>query len=171
MSRGTAKDIKTIVGAAGEIVGRTRLQKTAAILEMTGLGYGFIFDYYKFGPYSEDFTVSLERAIDLNYISEEERRSNWGGRYSIFSSPKREGTGDVARDNLIGIAKEADAVALELAVTAAFLARNGSPQPWKEVAERKPEKADKDRIQKAKELYFRLANVRGLPEPLPAING
>lgn len=169
MTRGTAKDVSSVIGAAGELVGRTRLQKTVSLLEMVGLGYGFTFDYHHYGPYSDDFAVSLDRAVALNYVTEEERRANWGGRYSIFKAPEQRPTGDAARDQLISIAKSADAVALELAVTAAFLAREGSPDAWAEVADRKPEKMSGTSLARAKKLYSKFLAVHGVPRPLPAI--
>lgn len=169
MSRGTAKDVAAVIGAAGELVGRTRLQKTVSLLEMVNLGYGFSFDYYKFGPFSDDLVVSLGRAVDLNYVYEEDRRAAWGGSYSIFRAIERAPTGNASRDALIGIAKEADAVALELAVTAAFLAREGSKDAWAEVAVRKPEKIEGGRLEAAKELYARFLKVADVPQPLPSI--
>lgn len=167
MNHGTAKDVAAVIGAAGEIVGRTRLQKTLAILEIAELGYGFSYDYYKFGPYSEDLVESTDRALALGYVYEEEKRAAWGGRYSIFRTDKVVPTGLNARDALIKIAKEADAVALELAVTAAFLADRGAQDPWSEVAERKPDKIDS--LDKAKRLYGEFLRVGGLPKPLPQI--
>lgn len=169
MSRGTAKDVGAVIGSAGELIGRTRLQKTVSLLEMTGVGYGFTFDYYKFGPYSEELAVSLDRAVDLNYAVEEERRASWGGRYSIFRAPQQQTSGLPPRDELISIAKSADAVALELAVTAAFLALHGSESAWDETAARKPEKATAERLAKARQLYERFSQVQGLPNPLPDI--
>lgn len=169
MSNGSARDVATVVAAAGEIVGRTRLQKTLAILELAGLGYGFPFEYYKFGPFSEDAVVSLDRAVDLGYIKEEERRAVWGGRYSTFSSPEIRSSGNVARDQIIAIAKSADAIALELAVTAAFLAEHGSTDAWREVAARKPEKAVPDRLLQARELYARFAEIADVPKALPQL--
>ena len=169
MNRGTAKDVAAVVGAAGELVGRTRLQKTMSLLEMTGLGYGFSFDYYRYGPYSDDLAVSLDRAIALNYIEEDERRANWGGRYSIFRTPGTHLTGVLARDTLILLAKDADAVALELAVTAGFLAVEGVDDAWAEVVARKPEKATPDYLGKAKVLYEKFQQVANVPRPLPAI--
>jgi uncharacterized protein YwgA len=169
MTHGTAKDVRIIVGVAGELVGRTRLQKTASLLEMVGLGFGFSFDYYKYGPYSDDLVISLERAVDLGYVTEEERRANWGGRYSIFRTTEQISTDSPARDALINIAKGADAVALELAVTAAFLARSGSADAWADVATRKPEKIGGNHLANAKSLYAQLRQVADVPRPLPAI--
>jgi hypothetical protein len=169
MSRGTAKDVAAVVSAAGEIIGRTRLQKTVSLLEMAGVGYGFVFDYYKFGPFSDDLVVSIERAVDLDYVEEHVRRANWGGIYSKFSTRVHRLTGVQARDELIVLARDADAVALELAVTAGFLAREGVTDPWKEVRARKPEKADNSHLTKAKALYQKFRQVKGIPNPLPEI--
>lgn len=169
MTRGTAKDVATVVAVAGSLVGRTRLQKTVSLLEMAGLGYGFTFDYHRFGPFSEDLVVSTDRAVALNYVAEEERRANWGGRYSVFSAPHRANSDNATRDALINLAREADAVSLELAVTAAFLAREGAINPWAEVEVRKPEKVSDGRLDKAKTLYQKFRQIPDLPNPLPAI--
>lgn len=169
MTRGTAKDVAAVVSSAGEIVGRTRLQKTMSLLEMSGVGYGFSFDYYKFGPFSEELVVSLDRAVDLKYVSEEERRANWGGRYSIFKATDKRATGNEPRDALIQLARDADAVALELAVTAAFLAKENVRDAWAEVAKRKPEKAVAPHLDNAKALYARFRQVPATPTPIPEI--
>ncbi len=65
-------------------------------------------------------------------------------------------------------AAAADTVELELAVTAAFLAKNGYEMPWEEVASRKEGKATPERLARARALY---ANFRklNLPQALPAI--
>jgi uncharacterized protein len=167
MIRGTAKDVAAVVRAAGEVVGRTRLQKTVALLEISGLGFGFSFDYYKFGPFSEELVVSVDRAVALGYVCEVEKRDAWGGHYSIFKAPSMAPSGVEARDSLINLAKEADAVELELAVTAAFLADTGVVDAWDEVGVRKPEKAH--RLNKAKQLYREFLKVDGLPKALPQI--
>jgi hypothetical protein len=69
---------------------------------------------------------------------------------------------------LAAITAGADAVELELAATALFLANEGWDDPWRETARRKPEKADGGRIEKAKFLYEKLAAVE-TPRRLPAI--
>jgi len=169
MTHGTAKDIAEVVSAAGELVGRTRLQKTVAILEIAGVGYGFPFEYYKFGPYSEDLVTSADRAVALGYVSEEERRAGWGGRYSVYRTDEKQTTGNSARDAMIEIARSADAVALELAVTAAFLAHTGTQDAWREVAHRKPEKVGGSHLTDAKALYAKFKQVAEVGENLPQI--
>lgn len=62
----------------------------------------------------------------------------------------------------------ADAVELELAATAAFLAYERFPDPWAETARRKPEKAESGRLERARQLYERLRQIQ-TPQQLPAI--
>ena len=69
--------------AGGELVGRTRLQKSACLLELAGVGYGFQFTYRLFGPYSEELQVASEDADALGLIKERKKSANWGGWYGI----------------------------------------------------------------------------------------
>ena len=168
MSTVTAKSVALVVKSAGEIVGKTRLQKTCVLLELTGLGFGFSFDYHLFGPFSEDLTVTADRAVALGYISEKQGRAKWGGLYSVYRAERREPSGSLERDRIIEIAKDADSIVLELAATAAFLASQGEVDPWGELAARKPEKVTRARLSQAKELYREFIQV-GTPVKLPAI--
>lgn len=154
--------------AGGKVVGRTRLQKIAFLLEVAGLGEGFEFEYRHYGPYSEQLASAIAMATMVGIVREEERLTNWGGTYSIFtatSNTAREVA--AARAQILGHASNADPVALELAATAAFLALDGESDPWSETARRKPEKAD--RLDQAKSLYFDIERVP-TPNPLPAIS-
>lgn len=163
----TEKAARIICDAGGEIVGRTRLQKIAYLLEATHLGEGFEFEYRHYGPYSEELAVALETAKARGLIKEEERSTNWGGSYSIFTAcGSNDARVDQARRAVIETASSADPVSLELAATAAFLAKDGYSDPWAETARRKPEKAS--RLETAKSLYARLRTI-DTPEPLPAI--
>jgi len=155
--------------AGGQIVGRTRLQKIAFFLEAAGVGAGFPFRYKHFGPYSEQLAAAAQHAAALRLISEEECIANWGGQYSIYSTQLPvEPSSHPARAQLAHELVEADAVELELAATAAFLAREGFSDPWAETARRKPEKAEDGRLEGAKQLYSRLRQVR-TPQALPPI--
>lgn len=168
MSSATAKNVATIIKSAGELVGKTRLQKTGVLLELTGVGFGFSFDYHLFGPFSEDLTVTADRAVALGYITEKQGRARWGGLYSIYRVDQREPSDNPARDQIIEIAKDADSIVLELAATAAFLASQGEADPWAELAERKPEKMTRGRLAQAKALYRQFMQVDA-PVKLPAI--
>lgn len=86
-SNDRAQAVQTIIlEAGGKLVGRTRLQKVAYILEVLNCGFGFDFAYKHYGPYSEDLTLAAQLASNSRLISEEEQIANWGGRYSIFQA-------------------------------------------------------------------------------------
>jgi uncharacterized protein YwgA len=72
--------------AGGQIVGRTRLQKIAYILEVVGLGAGFPFRYKHYGPYSEQLADAAQTARILGMLNEQETHAAWGGVYSIYHS-------------------------------------------------------------------------------------
>jgi uncharacterized protein YwgA len=166
-----AKAVANIISDAGNyVVGRTRLQKLAYILEAAGLGEGFAFRYKHYGPYSEDLATASNVAVLLGTIKEMKLPATWGGSYSTFSTttPPRSDV-DQARLQLAHEAARADAVELELAATALFLAQEGIQDPWAETARRKPDKAGLGRLNQAKELYNRLRQVR-TPRPLPRLD-
>jgi uncharacterized protein YwgA len=158
-----------ISDAKGRIVGRTRLQKIAYLLEVTGLGDGFNFHYRHYGPYSEELTRAVRSAELLGLVREEEQTASWGGSYSVFTStgpsshhsPK-------ARKQLIAAMVDADSIALELAATAVLLHHEGQKSAWSETARRKPEKADGERLHEARQLYAALQQIN-TPRRLPAL--
>jgi hypothetical protein len=167
----TPKAVSELIAlAGGRIIGRTKLQKSACVLELTGLGYGFQFKYKHFGPYSEELKIACDDAQALGYLNEKTEIANWGGWYSVFEAAPVAPTNalQTQRTAVLAIAADADPVDLELTVTAAFLAANGIKDAWREVAMRKPAKATPERLQASKELYGHLAAIN-VPRPLPAI--
>ncbi len=152
-----------IRAAGGKIVGRTRLQKVAYLLELAGLGYGFRFEYRHYGPYSEELSLASRNAALLELLTEEEHPTSWGGSYSIFTV-----TDQSAGQVFAMAAARADSIVLELAATAAFLTQEGVANPWEETARRKPAKADAGRLELAKSLYRELSGIK-TPNPLPVI--
>ncbi len=62
----------------GRVVGRTKLQKIAYLLEATGLGEGFSFEYRHYGPYSEELTSAARSARLLGLLTEDECPTTWG---------------------------------------------------------------------------------------------
>lgn len=161
------KAIDIIRDAGGKIVGRTRLQKTACLLELAGCGEGFYFVYHHYGPYCEELTRAVDTARMMGKVSEEEKRANWGGLYSIYSIPGLNSLQRTSiRTKLAHAAAEANPVALELAVTAAFFAASGKQNPWQEVEAYKPDKAKDGRLEEAKKLY---KNFRLIADSLPEI--
>ena len=155
--------------AGGYIVGRTKLQKIGFFLEAAGVGSGFMFRYKHYGPYSEQLAAAAQHAAALRLITENEAVANWGGQYSTYSTQTLPDLSThPARALLAREMVNADAVELELAATAAFLAREGFLDPWAETARRKPEKTEGGRLDRAKQLYSRLRQIPA-PRPLPAI--
>ncbi len=155
--------------AGGRIVGRTRLQKIAYLLELADVGEGFAFANRHYRPYSEDLAYATRDAALLDCLREEERPASWGGVYSIFTTDRvPDETVPEARSALAHAAADADPIELELAATAAFLSAQGENDPWEETARRKPEKAKGGRLENAKGLYERLRRP-GTPGRLPEI--
>jgi len=168
--RDTDKVVAIVRDAGGTIVGRTRLQKTAYLLELAGLGEGFHFSYRHYGPYSEELASAVRDANALGMLSEEERPAVWGGLYSVFTVPEVAPGDEVDRSRirLVREAAAASAIELELAATAAFLANRGSRVPWGDTAKFKAGKARDGRLENAKMLYRSLQQI-GTPKPLPPI--
>ena len=50
MTQDAADVAKVIELNGGELIGRTRLQKTFYFLERLGVGFGFDFQYHHYGP-------------------------------------------------------------------------------------------------------------------------
>jgi len=154
--------------AGGEIVGKTRIQKAAFFLERMGLGSGFDFYYKHFGPYSDDLARALHFARELGLTVEEDKKAAWGGVYTVFRSADNVGDGlDEPRHKVLGIARNSNPVALELAATALFLRNEGTAEPWSEVRGLKPTKATQENLKLAKKLYEELREVEA-PVELPA---
>jgi uncharacterized protein YwgA len=159
-----------IQDAGGQLVGRTRLQKITYLSQLAGFSSDFEFEYRHYGPYSEELSDAARIATGLKIIKEEERPTEWGGWYSIFSTEPN--VKHTERTDFISLAAKIDAIELELAATAAFLydregiGKKGQGDPWRETAKRKPEKAAK--LEQAKNAYRTLSAVR-TPKSLPAI--
>ena len=170
ISEAMADAVELVAAAGGELVGRTRLQKTAFMLELAGLGSGFPFSYRHYGPYSQELANSAEFALLFGELEEEQRQAAWGGKYSVYSTniePKTAAESPKAR--IIQLAKSANPVELELAATAAFLATEGFEDPWGETANRKPEKVGEGRLGRAKMLYREFSEIE-TPEAWPKID-
>lgn len=160
--------VDIVASAGGELVGRTRLQKTTYLLKITGLGAKqFRFRYRHYGPFSENLATVSDLSTLLGSLEEEQKPSSWGGTFSVFrTSEHAHSDPSSPRVALIHLAQEANPVDLELAATAAYLALEGIKDPWAETAARKPDKAGN--IESAKDLYRKLSGIDS-PETLPEI--
>jgi hypothetical protein len=148
--------------AGGQLVGRTRLQKVAYLTQLAGFADDFQFEYRHYGPFSDDLAQGMEIASAFGDVVEEERRADWGGRYSIYRIQGAATPPDDPRAAFVRRAAQIGAIELELAATAAFLAREeGVAEPWAETARRKPEKASQGRLDRARQEYARLRAETG----------
>lgn len=165
-----AKKVAAIIAdAGGRVIGRTRLQKVAYLLTVTGLEDTFAFSYKHYGPFSEELASAARIGKLFGDLAEIEQSASWGGSYSIYTATRDGGAEvDQRRVALARAAAAADAVELELAATAVFLAEEGYPDPWAETARRKPEKAEGERLAKSKALLRSLSQIE-TPKRLPAI--
>jgi hypothetical protein len=161
---------QVIRDAGGEIVGRTKLQKTVYLLTLAGFEARFRFGYKHYGPFSEELADAADLAAAFDLISERQLQAAWGGTYSVYGASPGDLSAQPSRIRLTQAAAQSDAVLLELAATAAYLAQEGKPQPWAETARRKPDKAANGRLDRAKELYaeLRAASDNALPEIGPS---
>ena len=149
--------------ADGQIVGKTRLQKFAYLLEAKGIGFGIDFDYHNFGPFSAELAFAVDDAESLGYITTEEHPGYHSVPYTIFKSTDEAPELDdedqsEAISEALGVMSEFSALVLELAATAVYLRENGFPQTfWPEVKKRKALKATSQGLEAAKELIEKLA--------------
>ena len=144
--------------AGGQVVGKTRLQKIAYLLEEMGLGYGLDFDYHNFGPFSAELAFAVDDAEALGYLESREKLGYHEVPYTTFEArpeaPKFEDDEKQSdRQEAVNTMEEYSAVVLELAATAVYLERNGYVESaWKEVKKRKAVKATKRRLNAARNL-------------------
>jgi uncharacterized protein len=149
----------------GQLVGKTRLQKSAYFLESMNLGFGFDFSYYRFGPYSEDLANSADDAIALRLLDIDWKEAQGGASYAVFRSrlserPIEQNQYDAQRKQVLDILKKFSSVELELAATADFLKRNGfASDPWAETKRRKANKVDAFRLEKSQQLLQELKSL------------
>ncbi len=148
-----------IADAGGEIIGKTRLQKVAYILEAAGLGCGFKFAYHHYGPFSEDLSNSSDFAAMIGLVIEESQIASWGGRYSIFKTSIAKSDQVDQREPLLNLMVKANAVQLELAATAVFIASTDEEDVWSKVSVLKSDKSTDLNLNAAKELCQKLANI------------
>lgn len=146
--------------SGGEVVGRTRLQKEAYLLDRSGAALELPFAYHYYGPYSFELAAGWEDAQAEGRIEIEERIGRYSIPYSIFKLKEAGGDPDklgdlsaaAARTRLEKMAGVSDIV-LELAATIVYLKEEGyGERTIKELKMRKPLKATDGLIQKATDL-------------------
>lgn len=166
-----AGKVAGIVGdSGGKVVGRTRLQKIAYLLDVAGYGEGFTFRYKHYGPFSEELASAARTSVLLGELRESSELATWGGMYSIYEvDQEKHVSGPAGRVELAGCAAAANAIVLELAATAVFLQQEGHDDPWEETKRRKPQKSEEGRLEQAKQLLETFNNIE-VSNPLPCIS-
>ena len=173
----------TVALNGGELIGRTRLQKTIYLLDRCGAEFGLPFEYCRYGPYSFELVGGLNDALADERIDVEERPGRHKVRYAVFrtDAERPETLGNLPADravSLLGRMKYVSDFVLELAATVVFLrdewhyfgkdkvvAANAMGAAVEETKRRKALKATPDRLEKALALLRDL----GLAEaPVPA---
>ena len=146
--------------SGGQLVGRTRLQKEAYLLDRCGAAFGLSFTYHYYGPYSFELADGWEDARAEGRIEIEEALGGYGVPYSIF---KLKDCGRMqttwgglpaadASARLEKMKKVSDIV-LELAAATVYLKEEGyGERAIKELRIRKPLKATDKLIKKATDL-------------------
>ena len=154
--------------AGGCIEGRTRLQKTAFMLTVTGLDDSFRFAYKNYGPFSSQLASSAKIGALIGAFSEEQKPTGWGGTYSTYTlGDAHDVVDENPRSRVASMSAKAESIELELAATSLFLFYNGyKKNAWDETEQRKPRKFSPERLANAKTLLEKLAAV-DLPVPIP----
>lgn len=147
--------------SGGELVGKTRLQKIAYLLECLDLGADLKFDYHNYGPFSAELAFAADDAAAFGYLDSEERPGFHSVPYTVFKAtlkaPVHEDENDEMRRSALLEMEKYSALVLELAATAVYLKRNGFGQnAWGELIRRKSSKASPTLVEKAKTLVTTL---------------
>ncbi len=157
-----------VVAAGGEIVGKVRLQKVVYLLDQIGLNSGFSYEYFRYGPYSEDLAERVEDDVIFGHLHADQRRRLSDGVPYIAYSAEAAGDGDTLEAHIptdriqtaLAEMQQRSATVLELAATIHWLAVMEGIPDWKtELFRRKGAKTNNDRDQRAVELLRTL----GLP--------
>ena len=142
----------------GQLVSKTRLQKTFYLLEQFGLGTGFEFDYYHFGPFSAELAGATDDAADMGRLTTEVRPGFHEEPYTVYQSENgppdrlsRLAAAEV-REKLDVLGRYS-ALELEVAATILYLRENGyGDNARAETMARKPLKATEERVERASQL-------------------
>ncbi len=148
-----------------QLIGRTRLQKQAYLLDRCGANFGLQFTYHHYGPYCFALAGGADDAQAEKRIAIEEKPGRHGVPYAIFKSDKEtdypSGLGKLSNDkarSLLQKMKDISDIVLEIAATIVFLRDEwdyfdkSRIDPVDETKARKPLKATDDRIGKALDL-------------------
>lgn len=149
--------VALIAANGGEIVGKTRLQKTVYLLDACGLNSEFEFEYHNFGPFSSDLALETDAAISLGLIKSEKRPGFHEVPYTVFTSVPGVTVKDIDAFKIsdpqekLELLEQYSAIVLELASSLQYLKEKigdrGEIEHW--VTRLKPLKATPERLAKS----------------------
>jgi len=123
----------SLLGIAGEIKGRKKLQKVVYLAKKAGFpGLNQSFDYHWYGPYSDALTAEINELVLLGGVSEEKQQTSGG--YATYSYTLTKKVRDYFADDIqaarpfqpgIELLVKEDARFLELAATIHFFMQSG----------------------------------------------
>ena len=165
-----------IVAAAanGEIKGSPVLQRTAYLLEVAGVGYGFKFGSKFCSPFCEELDRATRSASALGKLDVEIIKTEWGVTKKTYrTSIPYKGTGgaDDYYQVIVNKAIACNPKQLDLATAAAYYKRVEKKDPWREVEDLKAYDRENGTFEKSQKLYEELRSMpalANLPEiPIP----
>lgn len=148
----------------GKLVGKTRLQKVAYLLDACGLQSGLDYDYHHFGPYSAEVASAADIAEMLGRLRSQEKPGFHSVPYVVYETseqpPARVGSMSAAdASDKLATMESYSAIVLELAATIHYLEQAEGYLPagaQDEVKIRKAAKASSERLASANQLLSKL---------------
>lgn len=156
--------LAAVFQAAGEIVGRKKLQKIIYIARQLNFPFQEKYEYHFFGPYSEELTLRIQELCNLSFL--EEKKEKKGGyiqyRYRLtdegrkFLQMYRPPLPDFAE--VICKMNEKSARFLELVATVLYFSDWGREEVWAKIMTlKKKQNYTKDELEAA---YTYIDNLR-----------
>ena len=163
----------TLVGWAGQLHTRKRLQKIVFLLQAGGCDLGVQYTLHHYGPYSADVASLTDEMVRAELLLEEETRNVMGGRSYSYTLPEHVKTelaqlkGSPRYNMLLGELGKFEAVAqrllgehdlkkLELAATVAYFQARTETHDWanahREAAQFKHQDVDNDAMKSAEQF-------------------
>ncbi|MCC6575009.1 MAG: hypothetical protein IT462_14625 [Planctomycetes bacterium] len=146
----------------GEVVGRTRLQKTVWLLQRLGLPTEYSYMIHFYGPYSEGLHAEVGLLENLGIVEESPMMTRGGEPYFVAKVTQRKGLPveqlDERVKKAIPVLESANSIVLELAATYDAFRDQGDSHDdaVQRVKRKKGSKCDNGNLEQALELLERL---------------
>lgn len=149
----------------GEIIGKTRLQKTVYLLDQCGLGSRCHYDYHYYGPFSSEIAEAADDAITLGLLNYHDNPGFHAVPYRVYETVDQQDEtipaviGELPQSTIkseLAVMNNYSAIELELAATIRYLRCLGSADAIAEVKQLKPAKAAPERLERAEKLLQKL---------------